>query len=106
MIRRAVGVAILGVLGAMPAHAIECSKWSRLGDTEKNETLYRMIQAKLSSGEFGEYTSVRHSAVRQCLEQAMPGMRQDFDSTCSQGLAAGMEALDRIFDGYVASCIP
>ena len=105
MIRRAVGAAILGVLGTMPAHAIECSKRSRLGDTGKNETLYRMIQAKLSSGEFGEYTSVRHGAVRRCLEQAMPAMRQDFDSTCSEGLSAHMEALDRIFEGYVASCI-
>ncbi|HBZ72242.1 MAG TPA: hypothetical protein DEP35_21925 [Deltaproteobacteria bacterium] len=106
MLRSAVGAAILGVLGAMPVNAIECSKWSRLGDAEKTETLYRMIQAKLASGEFGEYTSVRHAAVRQCLEQAVPGIRQDFDGTCSQGLSADMEALDRIFEGYVASCIP
>ena len=106
MVRRGVFAAMLGVLSAAPAHAIECSRWSRLGDAGKTETLYRMIQARLASGEFGDYTSVRHATVARCLEQAVPGIRQDFDSTCSQGLAADMEALDRIFEGYVASCIP
>ncbi len=106
MVRRALWAVVLSVVGAAPAQAIECSRWSRLDDAGKAEALNRMIQAKLSSGEFGEYTSVRHSAVRGCLEQAMPNIAQDFDSTCSQGLAAGMEALDRIFEGYVASCIP
>ena len=99
MLRGAVGAVILSIVGALPAHAVECEKWSRLDDAGKSAILARMIQARLSSGEFGEYTSVRHGAVRRCLEQAMPAMQQDFDSTCSQGEAADMEALDRIFDG-------
>lgn len=97
---------ILSILSSFSARAIECAQWVRLDDAGRTETIDRMIQAKLSGGEFEDYTSVRRAAVRDCLARSVPGISQDFDSTCSQGLAAGMEALDRVFEGYVSSCIP
>jgi len=98
--------AILSVASASAAHGIDCSQWSRLGDTGKAAALDRMIQGRLSSGEFEDYTSVRRASVRNCLVRASSNIASDFDSTCSQGLEAGMEALNRVFEGYVASCIP
>jgi len=98
--------AILSVASASAAQAIDCRQCSRLDDAGKAAVLDRMIQGRLSSGEFEDYTSVRRSAVRNCLARASSDIRADFDGTCSQGLEAGMEALNRVFEGYVASCIP
>jgi len=106
MMRVAFLAAILGLLCAASAHALECSEWTRLDDSGRAEALERMIRARLSSGEFEDTTSVRRSAVHGCLVRAEPGISQDFDTTCSQGLSAGMEALNRVFEGYVASCMP
>jgi hypothetical protein len=98
--------AILSLASASAARAVDCAQWSRLDDTGKAAVLDRMIQGRLSSGEFEDYTSVRRAAVRNCLARASSNIGADFDSTCSQGLEAGMEALNRVFEGYVASCIP
>jgi hypothetical protein len=106
MIRGVLWAAILSILSSVSARAIDCAQWSRLDDAGRTETINRMIETRLSSGEFEDYTSVRRAAVRRCLTRSMPGIRQDIDGACERGLAAGMEALNRVFEHYVSSCIP
>jgi hypothetical protein len=98
-------VCLAAVAGSTSAWAMECSNWGRLDDDQKLAAIERMIDGHLSSNVGRKYTSENTVAMRRCLDEFVPLIRDDFDDACSKGMSTGKSALDDIFDRYFLSCV-
>ncbi len=87
------------------ASAIECEEWTRLGPGDKPETVRQLIDARLASDVGQRYTSANRVAMRACAQRFVPRIVAEFDGACAEGISAGMNALDEIFDRYFLSCV-
>jgi hypothetical protein len=91
------------LLAACPVHAINCKRWERLTPAQKSQSVERMIHGAVS-GSKGRQYQVDRAAVGRCLEAHSRSIQQDFDGACADSRTAGMQALNRIFKGYIWSC--
>jgi len=98
-------VCLAVVAWSTSAWATECSGWLQLGDDEKRAAIERMIDGHLSSNVGRKFTSENKVAMRRCLEEFVPRIRDDFDDFCSKGMRSGKNDLDDIFDRYFLSCV-
>jgi hypothetical protein len=98
-------VCLAGVAWSTAAWAMECSDWGRLDDDQKTAAIERMIEGHLSSNVGRKFTSENTTAMRRCLEEFVPRIRDDFDDACSKGKRTGKSDLDDIFDRYLLSCV-
>ena len=98
-------VACALALAQSPARAAElrCAEWRRLDPEQKDAHLRERIDAALRSPEEREI-KIETGALRRCLEAEAARILDAFDDACAEGLETDLEALNRIFRDYVASC--
>ena len=99
------GVACALALAQSPARAAEllCVEWRRLGAEQKAERLREQIDAAVRSPEERQI-KIDSGALHRCLEAEATRIRDAFDDACAEGLETDLEALERIFRDYFASC--
>jgi hypothetical protein len=96
-------VALGLALAPAPAGAITCQDWTRLGSEQQVQRIRELIE-KVASQPNPEGIEVDRGALRRCLEASVGSIDDAFDDACAEGLEAGLDALDRIFRSYVATC--
>jgi hypothetical protein len=102
LVPTALGLA-LGLVLAGPASATNCRSWLRLNAAQKEATVLGMIDDALGSNRARQY-SVNREAIARCLLANGSQMMIAFDDVCSDSRTADMQAINRIFKGYVWSC--
>ena len=103
--RALLGVACALALAQSPARAadLRCAEWHRLGAEQRDARLREQIGVVVRSPEVRRI-KIDRGALRRCLEAAAPYIYDAFDDACAEGIGADLDALDRIFRGYVANC--
>ena len=89
---------------AQPARAMSCQKWSRLGPDQKAATIEVMIDDALAGSKGRSYRVDRH-AIKRCMHDHSRAIALDFDSACSDGRTASMQALNGLFKNYIWTCV-
>ena len=99
------GVACALALAQSPARAAElrCVEWRRLGAEQMDARLRERIDAAVRSPEERQI-KIDSGALHRCLEAEAARIRDAFDDACAEGVEADLEALERIFRDYVATC--
>lgn len=87
------------------AAAVDCADWRRMTPEQKDAKVAAMIESHLNSNVSKRYTSENLVAMRRCLQDFAPEIRDQFDGACAQGSAASLGALDEIFDRHLLSCV-
>lgn len=96
--------AALGLaLAPAPAGALTCQDWTRLGPDQQVPRIHELIE-KVASQPNPEDIQVDRGALRRCLEASLGSIDDAFDDACAERLEAPLDALDRIFRGYVTTC--
>ncbi len=101
-IARLVSLAL--ILFAMPASAINCRTWERLGPSQKEAAVYDLIETTVS-GSRGRQYQVNRGAIERCLQRNANNITYDFDDTCADSRSAGKQALNTLFKNYVWTCV-
>lgn len=102
--QRLAAVALLLLAVPLPAHAIRCSEWTRLGPAQRQATITNMIDTGLQSSRARRY-DINPARTRQCLMRSIPDIEIEFDGACGSGRSAGLQALNNIFKTYAWSCV-
>jgi hypothetical protein len=88
---------------ASPALATSCQQWRRMGEDQRWDRVYRMIDDAIA-GQRGRQYQANRAAIGRCLERQVESMYYDFDDTCAEAETAGSQAINRIFKSYIWSC--
>jgi hypothetical protein len=103
--RALLGVACALALAQSPARAAgpHCAEWHRLGVEQKDARLREEIGAVVRSPEKRQI-HIDRGVLERCLEAEGASIRDAFDDACAEGIGTDLDALDRIFRDFVATC--
>jgi len=103
--RSSLGLALALVVGlaSTPARALTCPEWTRLAPDAQLLRIRELVE-RAASQPNSEGVQVDRGALRRCLEASVGAIDNAFDDACGEGLEADLDALDRIFRDYVATC--